>query len=68
MVRISSAGLVQENGRQRSFQAAQKCLIAATRSVTLPRRSAWRSTIEKNTSARFSYDAEVGVKWSWMRE
>jgi hypothetical protein len=36
-----------------------------TRSVTLaksPRRSAWGSTIEKNTSTRFSQLAEVGVK------
>jgi hypothetical protein len=32
-----------------------------------PRRRAWRSTMEKNTSTRFSQDAEVGVKCSWIR-
>jgi hypothetical protein len=70
LVRITSAGLVQANGWQCWFQEAQKRVIAAVRSVTLaklPRRSAWRSMIEKNTSTRFSHYAEVGVKCSWTR-
>jgi len=29
-----------------------------------PRRNAWRSMMEKNTSTRFSHDAEVGVNRS----
>jgi len=70
LARMSSAGLVQASGRPCWFQAAQKRLIAVVSSLTLgksPRRSAWRSTIEKKTSTRFSHDAEVGVKCSRMR-
>src|SRR3954447_23872291 len=60
-----SGSLVQVNGRQRSFQAAMKCSIAAMRSATvgnLLRRRAWRVMIEKNASSRFSHGPEVGVK------
>ena len=39
--------------------------MAAMSSATvgkLPRRSAWRVRIEKNTSTRFCHEPEVGVK------
>jgi hypothetical protein len=66
-----SGSLVQVNGRQRSFQAAMKRSIAAMRSATvvkLPRCSAWRVMIEKNTSTRFSHEPEVGVNCRrWRR-
>jgi hypothetical protein len=67
---MALAGLFQTNGWQCWFQAVLKRLIAVMRSLTLaksPRRSAWRSMIEKKTSTRLSHDAEVGVKCSWTR-
>jgi hypothetical protein len=65
--RISSAALVQVNGRQRVFQPATKARIVVTSSVTLskdPRRITWRVTMPKKTSTRFSQDPEVCVKCS----
>jgi len=67
---MSSAGLVQVNGAQRSFQPSMKFSMAATRSgteVKVPRWMAWRVMMEKKHSTRFSQLAEVGVKCSWMR-
>jgi hypothetical protein len=64
---ISSAGLVQMNGSQRSFQPSMKFSMAVMRSLTLvkvPRRIAWRVMIPKKTSTRFSHDPDVGVKCS----
>jgi hypothetical protein len=56
-----TAALVQPSQNQR---------IAAISSSTLaksPRRSAWRSIIEKNASTRFSQDPWFGVKCRWTR-
>jgi hypothetical protein len=44
---------------------------SALRSLTeplVPRRMAWRSIIENRTATRFSHDAWVEVKCTWMRE
>ena len=35
--------------------------------VTVPRWLACRSISQSHTSARFIHDAEVGVKWRWIR-
>jgi hypothetical protein len=60
--------LVQENGRQRSFQAAQKCLIAATRSVDVA--SAQRLALDDREEhlGQVQLRRRGRVKWSWMRE
>jgi hypothetical protein len=50
LAKIWSASLVQVNGWQRWFQPSQNRRIGATNSPTLatsPRRSAWRSMIER---------------------
>jgi hypothetical protein len=62
---IASAGLVQADGWQCWFKTVQQRLMAVMTSLTLakppPRRSAWLSMIETNTSTRFSHDADIGV-------
>ena len=57
-------------GWQRSFDPSMKFSMAVIRSSTevkLPRRMAWRVMIEKEISAMFSHDPEVGVKCSVNR-
>ena len=62
---ISSASLVQANGRGWSFQLPVNAPMAAVSwrtEVNEPRRMAWRVMTEKKHSTRFSHEQLVGTK------
>ena len=70
LARISSASLVQANGRGWSFQWSMKAPIAATNSFTevkVSRRMAWRVMTEKKHSTRFGQEQLVGTKCRLIR-
>ena len=69
-LRISSAVLVQVNGRGFSFQVSIHCRMSASRAATLvwtPRRMSLSVTSPKNRSTWLTQDDPVGVKWMWNR-
>ena len=65
LARISSASLVQANGRGWSFQLSMNAPMAAVSSLTEvkePRRMAWRVMTGRSISTRLSQEHPVGVK------
>ncbi len=70
LARISSAALVQANGRGWSFQLSMKAPMVSVSwrtEVNDPRRMAWRVMTEKKHSTRLSHEQLAGVKCSVIR-
>jgi hypothetical protein len=58
-------GLGPDEGVAAVFQPLMKVRILIISSRTGAK--AWRSMIPNQISTRLGHDAEVGVKWMWMR-